>query len=604
VAPTICILIMLLSSAVSAETPIRKSLLIINEVGPAHPASAVVTEQVILQLAADPRYQTEFYVESLDSPLFSDVFSQQSVETGLVDKYQGRNIHAVIAMGPAPIRFLMSHPDFLAGVPVVICGSTRVQAGDPTLSSRFTGSWMDFDLAKTLEVARALVPETKEVVVVSGSSQFDQATLRLAKSSLGAHPVPLQFTYFDGLDMSTLLERLRQLPKGTVVLYLSFFRDSLGSQFVNATTALPLVAEAASVPVFGVSDTYLGHGMVGGYVVSFAAQGRIAANLATEIFAGKQASEIPVVAAPSVYMFDSKQLSRWGLSDNKLPAGSVVINREPSVWARAKWVILPGLGIILTLSLSAMYLSYDRKQLTAARQEHIRLSGMLINAQEEERRRLAAELHDDFSQRLALLSLGLETAAEEVNGSPTAVRQMNDLINSASELGADLHTLSHRLHSSTLERLGLAPGIASFCNEIAAQNGTKVTFSHAGVPQSVTPDVALCLFRIVQEALRNVRKHSGARNARVRLEAERGELHLSISDDGRGFDTLDLSRRQGLGLWSMEERVHLIGGRFKLFSENHQGTRVEVWAPMNAKTKTAHEDVDSKPDRGSAVSSG
>jgi signal transduction histidine kinase len=213
---------------------------------------------------------------------------------------------------------------------------------------------------------------------------------------------------------------------------------------------------------------------------------------------------------------------------------------------------------------------------------------MLINAQEEERRRLAAELHDDFSQRLAVLSLGLETAAEEVSESPTAARQMNDLINSASELGADLHTLSHRLHSSTLEKLGLAPGIASFCNEFAAQNGTKVTFSHAEVPKAVTPDVALCLFRIVQESLRNVRKHSGARNARVTLEVEAGELHLSIRDDGQGFDVQDLSARQGLGLWSMQERVRLIGGHFKLSSETQKGTRVDVWAPMHDESTTAH----------------
>src|SRR5205823_3937088 len=101
------------------------------------------------------------------------------------------------------------------------------------------------------------------------------------------------------------------------------------------------------------------------------------------------------------------------------------------------------------------------------------------------------------------------------------------------------------------------------------------------------------------EALRNVRKHSEASLAQVKLHAEGDELHLSISDNGRGFDTLDLSGRQGLGLWSMQERIHLIGGRFKLSSKNQQGTRIDVWARINPKAKPAREDTHSNPDHGS-----
>ena len=106
---------------------------------------------------------------------------------------------------------------------------------------------------------------------------------------------------------------------------------------------------------------------------------------------------------------------------------------------------------------------------------------------------------------------------------------------SASELGEDLHTLSHRLHSSTLEGLGIVAGVGSFCKEFNAQHGTQVAFSHHNVPPSVSPEVALCLFRIVQEGLRNVQKHSGAAHAEVTLEMLDGKLHLSISDDGAGL---------------------------------------------------------------------
>ena len=221
----------------------------------------------------------------------------------------------------------------------------------------------------------------------------------------------------------------------------------------------------------------------------------------------------------------------------------------------------------------------------------MRLGGLLINAHDEERSRLAGEIHDDFSQRLAVLSLGLETAAEGIPDSLQETnRQMRELMESASELGADLHSLSHRLHSSTLERLGLAAGVASFCKEFSAQQGLQVAFSHQDLPRSVSPEIALCLFRIVQEALRNVQKHSGAAHAQVRIERVDDTLHLSISDDGVGFDIEDGSHPQGLGLWSMRRRVRLVGGRYEIHSKKQKGTRIEVWTPIKLDSDASRTD--------------
>jgi signal transduction histidine kinase len=161
-------------------------------------------------------------------------------------------------------------------------------------------------------------------------------------------------------------------------------------------------------------------------------------------------------------------------------------------------------------------------------------SGKLINAQEQERSRLAAEIHDDFSQRLALLALGLEKAEEAISSSPVeALKQVHSLLNSASEIGADLHTLSHRLHSSTLEALGLVPGVAAFCKEFASQQGIEIDFLPDDIPRSTHPDVALRLFRVVQEGLRNLKKHSGAPKAQVRLHRAGDRLLVSVSDERR-----------------------------------------------------------------------
>ena len=288
--------------------------------------------------------------------------------------------------------------------------------------------------------------------------------------------------------------------------------------------------------------------------------------------------------APGIYLFDWRELQRWKLNESKLPVGSTVLFRKPSVWQQNRRTVLGGLLLIAILSLLVIYFLFEREQLKRARKAQEHLGGLLINAQELERSRLAAEIHDDFSQRLAVLSLGLETAAEQISEpTPETNRQMQELMESASELGADLHALSHQLHSSTLERLGLAAGVGSFCKEFNAQHGTQVAFSHRSLPPSVSPEIALCLFRIVQEGLRNVQKHSGAAHAEVKLELLGTKLHLCISDDGKGFDTKEASDRQGLGLWSMRERVRSVDGRFEVHSEKEKGTKIDVWTMIERK---------------------
>ncbi len=219
---------------------------------------------------------------------------------------------------------------------------------------------------------------------------------------------------------------------------------------------------------------------------------------------------------------------------------------------------------------------------TAIDEERLELSGRLIRAQEDERSRLARELHDDFSQRLTVLAIDLQRAAACISDSPVeATRRIQEIQNRVSEIGADLHSLSHRLHSSTLQIMGLVLGVGSFCGEFEQRQHIQVDFAHNEVPRSIPPEVELCIFRIVQEGLRNVKKHSAAVRAEVRLEAIANALHLSIADEGVGFDMAERSNRAGLGIRSMQERLRLLGGRVEIRSWPGQGTKVEVWVPLN-----------------------
>jgi signal transduction histidine kinase len=209
------------------------------------------------------------------------------------------------------------------------------------------------------------------------------------------------------------------------------------------------------------------------------------------------------------------------------------------------------------------------------------LSGRLIDAQEEERKRIAREIHDDYNQRLAMLAMELEELADKVGDSPVEAGPIfHQIWNQIGELGSDLHSLSHSLHSSTLESLGLVAGLKAFCEEFAEQQEIQVDFAHENVPRGIPADAALCLFRVTQEGLRNIKRHSGATKAEVRLEASGKKLHLSIADRGRGFDVNKHPPRDGIGIRSMEERLRSLGGQLEISSRPMEGTRINAWLPL------------------------
>lgn len=206
----------------------------------------------------------------------------------------------------------------------------------------------------------------------------------------------------------------------------------------------------------------------------------------------------------------------------------------------------------------------------------IEMTGRLIRAQEEERCRIARELHDDFNQRLALLAIGLERLGQTLTPEGEPASQVVDLCRLTQGIASDVHRLSHQLHSAKLDHLGLVPAIKGLCREFAEQYGAQINFVHRNVPQTITKDSALCLFRVAQEALSNTVKHSGVRKGQVELFGARGSVHLCISDAGAGFDPQSVSARGRLGLISMQERVRAAGGTIAVESRPSRGTRISV----------------------------
>jgi PAS domain S-box-containing protein len=227
----------------------------------------------------------------------------------------------------------------------------------------------------------------------------------------------------------------------------------------------------------------------------------------------------------------------------------------------------------------------DRKLSQRALEE---LSGRLITAQEEERTRIARELHDDFTQRLALQGIGLTQVWKKLAESETEGRaKIQDLMKENREILSDMHVLSHQLHSSRLEHVGLAPALMGLCEEMSAKCNIPVGFTEGGNFVEIPKNVSLCLFRVAQEALGNVVKHSGAKRADVELTAATNEIRLRITDAGVGFEPTLQSTHAGIGLTGMRERLRLVGGTLLIRSAPREGTQILAQVPLSAAVSEA-----------------
>ena len=693
--------------ATAQVQPIRR-ILILNEVNPSYPVIPMISRGIQTALSNSP-YHLEFYSEYFDTTLFPDPAVQQEFHDFYIRKYQNRQPDVIITVGISPLKFMQEvHQSAFPGVPIVFCMPVGAVPSVRELGSEFTGVESDMDLAKTLDIALRLQPGTEHVVVVSGVSDFDKQQLALARRQIKGVTDHLEITYMTDMAVPDLLERLKHLPRHSLVLLLSIARDAEGARFKSNEIG-PLIAAAANAPVFSLFDVYLNHGEVGGYLSNLGEQGNVAGAMALRILQGGKPQDIPRVKGVNTYMFDWRAVNRWGLKETEIPPGSIVLNRQPTVWESYKDYLIAGISLILLEALlisgllwqrarrrkmeSELAISNDRLRMTVEvggsvgwdwdlksgrdrrfgdlqtifgitsdtyssdvedfrRQVHpadqgmlwsvfadakqsqrpvaaefrivrtdgtvrwitargkfyytdhgdaVRMLGMavditerkqaeealtsfsgrLIEAQEEERRRIAREIHDDYSQRLAVLAIDFETLANDIGHLDTGTGQrLRELGDSASTLGADLRTLSHRLHSSALETLGLVVGLRAFCEEFTDQQEIEVNFTHNDVPSDISKDASLCLFRILQEGLRNVKKHSGADRVEVRLEVVGKNLHLSIADRGRGFDTKVRSREAGIGIRSMEERLRLLGGNLQIQARPMEGTRIDAWLPF------------------------
>ena len=230
-----------------------------------------------------------------------------------------------------------------------------------------------------------------------------------------------------------------------------------------------------------------------------------------------------------------------------------------------------------------------------AQQALEKVSGQLIEAQEKERSRIARDLHDDICQRLALLSMEIEQANRSSNGPAMAAKErLEEIRKHCSEIAGDVQSLSHQLHSSKLDYLGIVAAIRGFCSEFSKQHEVSIEFTDRNVPGNLPKDVSLCLFRVAQEAMHNTLKYSGVNQFSVEISGMGDEIQLVVRDAGVGFDVEEVRENRGLGLVSMQERVHLVHGSFSVESQPGRGTKILAVVPLVVENGSPAEESESQ----------
>src|SRR6266403_2193771 len=281
-----------------------------------------------------------------------------------------------------------------------------------------------------------------------------------------------------------------------------------------------------------------------------------------------------------------KQVHRRALAGETLRADEDRWDRESGTtwlrWEIRPWQNLDGLpGGILIFSEDITHRKHAEEALLG-------VSRKLIEAHEQERTRIGRDLHDDFVQRLALLAVELEGVQQDVPDSASEVRtRIGTLQNETTRITNDVQLLSHELHSSKLDYLGIVAATKNFCKEFSERQKVEIDFQNHDLPPALPTELSLSLFRVLQEALRNATRHSGVKRFEVRLWGSTGEVHLTVSDLGAGFDIEGAMKSTGLGLTSMQERLRLAHGELTINSQTKGGTTIHARVPCDSSSDSA-----------------
>jgi PAS domain S-box-containing protein len=658
--------------------------------------------------------QVEYHAEYLETNRFPPEQASLLLHDYLQKKYSGMKIDAVVATSDVSLDFLIKNRgDLFTSVPLVFVATKQPPAEVLTKDAEMTGIISINAYRKTLDLALRLHPNTQQVYIISGTLEQDKRIENLARAELQNYEGQVKITYLTDVPSDDLVKQTRALPANCLIIYV--WQQSLSSEgaVTESMDILGDIAKSAQAPIYKLStSSYVGGGVVGGYINTAEANGTRLAQIVQQISRGTPARNIAIESAPTVPEFDWRELQRFGISESQLPPGSTVRFRKVTFWSQYEGRIIIVLLIIFLegLLIAALLFERRRKQRATKRlseseqrfakafeanpqpmsittlsegryldvnpsflamsgyrrnevightseelnnyeksgernrllvdpllhshvarnfelkfrtrsgefrtllcsaelielvgekcilvassditdrkaleQELTRLTAQLFRFQDEERRRIARDLHDGTAQNLFAISINLAKLGKLA---ATERQEMQRLISECTSLGnqslQEIRTLSYLLHPPLLDEVGLVGALKWYAEGFSKRCGIFVDVIAHPIDR-LPADVEMALFRVVQESLTNVHKHSGSGTARIRLENGSSEIVLEVQDHGRGLperanagesnDVVEF----GVGIPGMRQRLRQLGGRLEINSNGH-GTVIRAVLPIS-----------------------
>jgi len=561
------------------------------------PGLAALAAEFVQTLASNSSDHIETYRETMDISRFDSDSYRTLLNDYLREKYANKKIDvAVAAFGPS-LEFLLKHGDAIfPGTPIVFCGIDRRELGDRSLPPHVHGVLLKREFAPTLELALGLHPDTKHIAVVAGTSEFDTRLLEQARQQFGVYESRLAFRYLTAAPLQKLLVDLAGLPPQTIVLFTTLFQDGAGESFVPHNV-VPLVSAAASAPVYGFLDQYVGRGIVGGSVYSVSKQGVEAAKLVLQLLAdSERAGPALLEVSGNKVLFDWRQMQRWNIAESRLPPGSEIHFREPTAWQQYRWQLSTAFAIVLLQAAMISWLVLERHRRRALEVEsRSRLREVIHLERVAAVGAMSSSIAHELNQPLGAIMANAEAAEILLAAKPGDNRQVLEIladIRASDQRAADIIThlrgLLKKQSESELQEFDLNDALRAALHMLdpeAKKRGVLVSAHQVQHALPVRVDkvhLEQVIFNLAMNAM-DAMQNCDPDARKMTFQTVLGgnfEVEVWVSDSGTGipndklkdvFETFYTTKQQGtgLGLSIVRTIVENCGG--KIWAENHPG---------------------------------
>jgi signal transduction histidine kinase len=535
------------------------------------PGLSLLDAELVNTLRSNSTEPIEIYREVMDLSRFGSRAYKALLRDFFRTKYADKKIDVAVAVMAPAFDFLSAYGELIfPGTPIVFCGLDRRQLGTRSLPSNVYGVLVEREFAPTVELALHIHPTTKRFVVVAGTSEFDKGLLAQAQDQFRSYDNRVSISYLSELPLDQLLARVSQLPPGDIVLFLTLFQDGTGQPFIPHEV-VERVSSAASVPVYGFLDQYLGRGITGGSLYSFTAHGSDTANMVLRLLTGAAPSQNLSENFSNKIIFDWRQMVRWGISESRLPPNSEIYFREKAVWEQYLWQIIFVSAIVLAQAgLIVILLHEHRRRRLAEVQARQRMAELAHINRFSMAGELTASISHEINQPLGAILTNAETARAILKSPHPDLNELNDIVDDilqddrrASEVIRRMRSLLRKapFEPKNIDFNDLVRETIGFLSALAVARKVELASLIAPAPLPIVGDRIQLQQVILNLVVNAIDAMSGTpgENRIVSLRTSRVEnfAELSISDRGPGipaeklkdvFEPFFTTKAEGMGM--------------------------------------------------------